>query len=140
MKTTKLIYEGIVLAKKNRHIITKSGCVIPDSKARANEKDIINQIASQLDWHDTLKDQTERMLEARKYGYEFSIDFKIWAGNDIRRDLDNQVSTLLDAIVKAGALPDDSTKFLKKISVEHCGLDRIHPRVEILIKRMESGE
>ena len=136
---TRLTYHGIVLAKKNRHIISKNGAIIPDTKARANEQDIMNQIASQLEWQDAMKSQTERMLEANRNGWKYGIDFKIWAGNAIRRDLDNQTSTLLDALVKIGALPDDSTKFLERISVQHMGIDKHDPHVEIEITRTEAG-
>lgn len=140
MTTTRLIYRGIVLAKKNRHIISKSGAVIPDAKARKNEQDIINQVVPQLNWQDVLKSSAERMLEAKDNGWRYAIDFKIYAGNAIRRDLDNQASTLLDALVKAGALPDDSTKFLEKITVQHMGLDKYDPHVDIEITRTEVGE
>ena len=31
----KLVYKGVILSKKNRHIISSHGAVIPDAKAGA---------------------------------------------------------------------------------------------------------
>lgn len=136
-RTIRLVYRGIVLSKKNRHIISRHGGVIPDAKARANQQDIENQIAIQLREQKMTDafalDQTGRMLKAKRLNAEYHIRFDIYAGNEIRRDLDNQASTLLDAIVEVGAIPDDSTKFLKTLVVTHKGLDRTNPRAEIQI-------
>lgn len=139
----KLTYHGIVLAKKNRHIISSHGAVIPDRKARENENDIINQLAVGLK-HQGITDaftldQASRMIKARKNNAEYSVQFNIFAGNEIRRDLDNQASTLLDAMTKAGAIPDDSIKFLKTIIINHKGIDRIDPRAEIIIRVEEDA-
>lgn len=132
-----LTYRGIVLSKKNRHIISRHGGVIPDAKARANQQDIENQIAMQLraqKYTDAFAlDQAGRMLKAKRLNATYQVRFDIYAGNEIRRDLDNQTSTLLDALVEVGALPDDSTKFLKTIVIRHMGLDRTNPRAEITI-------
>lgn len=53
---------------------------------------------------------------------------------DLRRhDLDNGVSTVLDALKDAGIIEDDYYKYVDCIQAQYGGLDRINPRCEIHI-------
>lgn len=139
----KLIYSGTVLSKKNRHIISSHGGVIPDKKARANENDMIQQFTQQLRKYGLvdifIKDETDRILEAKQKHTRYFVKFDLYAANEIRRDLDNQATTLFDALVKAGALADDSRKFIEGFSVYDKGTDKNNPRAEITIRITEDA-
>lgn len=46
-----------------------------------------------------------------------------------RRDLDNLLKASLDALTHAGVWRDDSQ--IKRLTIEHCGIDRENPRLEV---------
>ena len=58
---------------------------------------------------------------------------EVWNKDNRKHDLDNQVSTILDALVKAGVIPDDSQTTVQKITAEYKGIDKDDPRAEITI-------
>lgn len=138
-----LVYKGVVLSKKNRHIISRQGAVIPDAKARANENDIIQQLTEQLKAQGHTEafrlTKQEQMLEAKRKHAKYALRFWIWRGNNLRRDLDNQLNTLLDAMTAAFAIPDDSCTFIKQITIVDRGIDKENPRVEIRIAIFEDA-
>lgn len=142
-RIVKLTYTGIVLSKKNRHIISSHGAVIPDAKARANENDMIQQFTAQLRKYGITdvftKSETERIMDAKSKHTRYFVKFEFYAANDVRRDLDNQATTLFDALVKAGALADDSRKFIEGFSAHDRGIDRENPRAEITIRITEDA-
>ena len=139
----KLTYNGIVLSKKNRHIISSHGSVIPDRKARENEADMIRQFAVQLRKYGLVDifttTEAERVMRAKAKHTRYFVKFELFAGNEIRRDLDNQATTLFDALVKAGALADDSRKFIEGFAVYDRGTDKDKPRAEITIRITEDA-
>lgn len=143
-RTIKLTFNGIILSKKNRHIISSHGGIIPDSKAVANENDMIQQFTAQLreqgiDDAFTMT-KTEQVLEANRNNTRYAIQFEIWRANNIRRDLDNQITTLLDALTESFAIVDDSHKYLKQIVAIDRGIDKDNPRAQITIKIAEDRE
>ena len=142
-RVLKLTYKGVVLSKKNRHIISRNGGVIPDKKARENENDIIQQLTLQLRAQGITdafnKTKQEQILEAKRKHAKYALRFWIWRGNEIRRDLDNQLNTLLDAMVASFALPDDSCKFVRQITMVDRGVDKENPRVEIRMAIFEDA-
>lgn len=137
-RVIKLVYEGIVLSKKNRHIISSHGAVIPDAKARENERDMVQQFTLQLRKYGITDiftmTEPERVIKAKKLHTRYFVRFDLYAGNEVRRDLDNQATTLFDGLVKAGALADDSRKFIEGFAVYDNGVDRENPRAEITIR------
>lgn len=137
----KLVYKGVILSKKNRHIISSHGAVIPDAKARANESEMIQQFIVQLRKYGITDvftmSESERCIKARAKHTRYFVRFDIYAGDNIRRDLDNQATTLFDALVKAGALADDSRKFIEGFSAYDGGVDKDNPRAEIAIRITE---
>lgn len=89
-----------------------------------------------------LKDQGREIFDKPTKNYEgrvFEVEVKIFQPDRKRRDLDNQLTALLDGLVDAAALPDDSNKFVRKISAELGGIDKENPRAEITIREMENG-
>lgn len=140
----KLTFHGVILSKKNRHIISAQGGIIPDSRARANESEMIQQFTTQLREQGIndafMMTKTGQILEANAKNTKYAIQFEIWRGNNIRRDLDNQITTLLDALTESFAIADDSHKYLKQIVAIDRGLDEENPRAEITIKIFEDLE
>lgn len=57
-----------------------------------------------------------------------------WIEKDARRDLDNIASGakfILDGLVQAGVLPDDSRKYVRKLAHLFPPPDKANPRIEI---------
>ena len=142
-RTITLTYHGTVLSKKNRHIISSHGAVIPDKKARANQQDMVGQFTDQLRRHGitdafTMTKEEQKLRASAKHTV-YSITFNIYRPNEIRRDLDNQVTTLLDALVESFAIADDSTKLLRSFAAIDKSVDREDPRAEITIRITEDA-
>lgn len=137
MKIVRLIYHGTVLSKKNRHITTRQGIVVPDARAKANEADMINQFIPQLRRQGGTsiftKTHTDRLIEANAKGTTYGIKMTIYNETARRRDLDNQATSILDALTKSGAIVDDCAKYVRKLVIEYGGIDRLNPRAEIVI-------
>jgi Holliday junction resolvase RusA-like endonuclease len=65
-----------------------------------------------------------------------------WYEPDLRRDLDNIMAGqkfILDGMVQAGVIPDDSQKYILGI-YHRFKVDRQNPRVEVEIVDMEKNE
>lgn len=137
MKIIRLIYHGTVLSKKNRHITTRQGIVVPDARAKANEADMVNQFIPQLRRQGGTsiftKTHTDRLIEANAKGTTYGIKMTIYNETARRRDLDNQATSILDALTKSGAIVDDCAKYVRKLVIEYGGIDRLNPRAEIMI-------
>ena len=137
MKIIRLIYHGTVLSKKNRHITTRQGIVVPDARAKANETDMINQFIPQLRRQGGTsiftKTHTDRLIEANAKGTTYGVKMTIYNETARRRDLDNQATSILDALTKSGAIVDDCAKYVRKLVIEYGGIDRLNPRAEITI-------
>lgn len=144
VRTIELDFDGVILSKKNRHIISRNGGIIPDKKAQENENEMIRQFTTQLRQlgiNDAFsKTKTEQVMEANQRHTRYAISFEIWRVNNIRRDLDNQVTTLLDALTESFAIADDSHNYLKQITAVDRGVDREHPRAHIVIKIAEDTQ
>lgn len=144
MRIIRLTYHGTVLSKKNRHITTRQGIVVPDARAKANEKDMVNQFIPQLRRQGGTsiftKTHTDRLIEANANGTIYGIKMVIYNETARRRDLDNQATSILDALTKSGAIVDDCAKYVRMIVVEYGGIDKDDPRAEVIIEEYGQEE
>lgn len=144
MKQITLNYHGIIKAKKNSKQIIRGADgrprIISNCAARENEDDMVRQFIAQGCRPLSVQQRTIAMLEAGKRGETYAIEATIWQPNGIRRDLDNQITSILDALTKSGAILDDCRKFVRKISVIDGGIDKQDPRAKITITIAQGAE
>lgn len=144
-RTIKLTFEGVVHSKKNSKQIIRgrdgAPRIISNALSRQGEEEMRRQFAEQLlEIDDALlkkrvyQNRAIALTQAKEAHETYTIDFTIYSPNNIRRDLDNQVTSILDALVKAGAIVDDSFQFLKGFTVRFGGIDKVRPRAEIALK------
>lgn len=60
---------------------------------------------------------------------ELGVTIRAFVPDARRRDLDNLLKASLDAMTHAGVWHDDSQ--IKRLAIEHCGIDRENPRLEV---------
>lgn len=128
-----LTYFGVIHAKKNSKQIIKNPhtgkpMIISNGKARDQEEAMAWAFKTQAPqaWLQYAV-HPETMVE---------ITIHIWEKDRRRRDLDNQATAILDALVQGNVIPDDSSQIVRKLTVEYMGVDKEQPRAEIKIQEM----
>lgn len=120
-----LTLNGQVIAKKNaRQLFVRNGRMmnIPSKLYREWEEDCLNQIAH------TYRGQAEGQV----------IIIVEFYHKDLRkRDIDNELSSVLDLLVKAELIPDDSCEVVVEAHAIFGGVDKLNPRCEISLEEME---
>lgn len=117
----KLTLSGITPSKKNSRINTRSGRSFPSKRFTDWEKTALNE----------LKEQFSGLQVS---GYPIPIKMIFFNSDRRRHDLDNQCSSILDTLVKAGVVEDDNQNFINKIILEYGGIDKDNPRCEIYLE------
>lgn len=88
-----------------------------------------------LAWRDMVAyevlQQDERFLTLAP----LSMSMHAYMPDNKRRDLDNICKVVNDALQEAGMILDDSA--IRDLHLVHCGVDKINPRVEIHINRID---
>lgn len=121
---------GQVTAKKNSKVIainkhTGKPFVRTNDAAKQQERVMVENFVYDMNFaHLSPEDFESKRIE---------VIVEIWNKDERKHDLDNQVSTILDALVKARVLPDDSQKTVRKITAEYKGVDKEDPRAEITV-------
>lgn len=123
----RLVYHGLVRAKKNsKHPIRNSRTgrlgIVTSKEARDNEDDMVKQFKVQSPRFDVPS--------------PVSISIDIFEPDYYRRDLDNQASTILDALVRSHRIEDDGIKNVVDLHVCFAGVDRKDPRAVIHIQHV----
>lgn len=134
MNEVTLTYHGVIYSKKNsKRIVTNW---------RTGKPSIISNINAK---NQEVKMAWDLCAEAREQGWKclweevdhfpmFEVVIEIWNKDHRRRDLDNQATAILDALVAAQVIPDDSVDFLPKLSVRYRGIDKEDPRAKITVR------
>ena len=123
-------YFGQVTGKKNSKVIavnrhTGRPFVRMNDKAKAQEREMVDGFKYDLDYNNLRPmDFLDKRIE---------VIVEVWNKDKRKHDLDNQVSTILDALVKAGVLPDDSQETVYKITAEYMGVDKDDPHTYITV-------
>ena len=66
----------------------------------------------------------------------YLMEIMIWEKNYTRRDLDNQATSLQDALVKAGIIPDDDFRTVAELNVKFMGIDKYDPHASIRLSTL----
>lgn len=134
MDELELIYNGVVTSKKNSKQIIfnrRSGRPMLISNRRAKKQENIMA----LEFFAQAHEQGWKCNEDRETS-TFAISIQIWNKDHRRRDLDNQATAILDALVCGGVIPDDGVDFVPRLNVEYKGIDRENPRAIVKIKEI----
>lgn len=128
-----LIYCGVVISKKNSKIIRKDrrtgrSFITSNDTAKRNEAEMVSSFMAQTAGANLAEDFCP-----------CSIAVTIYEPDAHRRDLDNQLTSILDALVRAGVIVDDSNANVYGVSARFGGIDRENPRAEIIITRESEG-
>lgn len=121
----RLVYHGLVRAKKNskriiRNRRTGKMVLISSDAAVVSENDMILQFKTQRPRYDIPS--------------PVRIHMDIYEPDRTRRDLDNQATSVLDALVRSGCIEDDSIKYVTELKVRLAGIDKHDPRAVVLIE------
>lgn len=128
-----LTYFGVIHAKKNSKQIIKNPhtgkpMIISNGKARDQEE--------AMAWAFKTQAPQAWLQYAVHPETTVEITIRIWEKDRRRRDLDNQATAILDALVQGNVIPDDSSQIVRKLTVEYMGVDKEQPRAEIKIQEM----
>lgn len=126
-------YKGAVVSKKNNKVIrynrhTGHRFITSNDMAKRNESDMVAQFRL----------RTRGAFKAEEWS-PCSLEFRIYEPDMKRRDLDNQITSVLDALVKAEVIPDDGIETVRGIQVKLMGVCKSNPRVEVVLTK-EQGE
>ena len=121
----KLTITGNVPSQKNRKIISIN---------RKTNKPFLRSAESVKIWQQSailqLKQQFKGLVVT---DYPIAISICVWYDNLRRHDLDNALSTVMDALTAAEVITDDDTKHIECITVQYGGHDKNNPRVEVYL-------
>ena len=117
-----LHYSGTIYSKKNsKQIIQVHGkpILISNKNAKKNEQDMSAEFALQVikaKWHPRGR---------------YSVSMYFTRKDNVRRDLDNLTTSVLDAIVLGNALPDDDINNIKELHIYDMGVDKDNVGVSV---------
>lgn len=129
-----LRYDGVIVAKKNNKRIMRAPngrpWIASSQEAKAQEQLMAYEFAKQAKAQDWQADD--------KKAYRVAIG--IVEPDKRRRDLDNQATAILDALVLAGVLPDDDNKHLNDLHIFTIGYNKADPHARVIISETEATE
>lgn len=98
-----LVLEGSVPSKKNSRINRGDGVSFPSTKFMHWQNDALKQV---------------RLQTRQRFYVPVSIEVIIYFGTNIRADLDNRLTSILDMLVEALVLLDDKWQNVPRIAVQ----------------------
>lgn len=117
-----LHYNGIIYSKKNSKQIVRVGSkmfLVSNQNAKNCEKSMSTEFCAQVLKHNW------------KPSGRYAVSMYFTRESNIRRDLDNLATSVLDALVLAGALEDDGVKCVKELHVYDMGVNKDTPGVSV---------
>ena len=94
-RNMRIVIHGETPSKKNSRVNTRSGRSFPNRRF--------------MEWHDCAVAQVRSQgAKPVPRGGRVAVSMTFWHGDMRRRDSDNQCSSVMDLLVDAGVLPDDS--------------------------------
>lgn len=119
----KLVIQGNVPSQKNRKIISMN---------RATHRPFLRSAPAVKDWQErALVELTQQWRGYEMSGYPISVTCVFYFDNRRRHDLDNALSSVMDALVAAKVIEDDSVAYVDCLTLQYGGYDKTNPRVEI---------
>lgn len=101
---------GETPSKKNSRINTRNGKSFPNQRYAKWEAEAVAQLMEQV--------QPPKPIDCP---VKLSVNF--YHGDNVRRDSDNQLSSILDALQKAAVLSDDRWQIVQVINVRNFKVD-----------------
>lgn len=121
----KLTISGNTPSQKNRKIISQN---------KATGRPFLRTAPQVLEWRQEATIELAAQFKGYKVtDYPISINIVVWFDSNRRRDLDNALSSIMDALVEANIIEDDSTKYISQLTVQYGGLSD-NPRAEIYLE------
>ena len=117
-----LHFSGVIYSKKNsKQIISVHGkpVLISNKNAKRNEEVMSAEFAAQV------------MKKGWKPKGKYSVSMWFWRKDNVRRDLDNLTTSVLDALVLGSALPDDDINNIKELHIYDMGVDKDNVGVSV---------
>ena len=125
-----LWYNGTIVAKKNNKRIMRAAngrpWIASSQEAKAQEQLMAFEFSAQAKRQEWQPNDKEA----------YYVEIYITEPDKRRRDLDNQATAILDALVLAGVLPDDDNRHLQHLYIELKGYDKSDPHAYILVDRV----
>lgn len=82
-------------------------------------------------WMEDVQWQLKMVEPVREYPVAITMVF--YFPTNVRKDLDNACSTVLDGLQKCGIIVDDDYQHVCPITIDFGGIDKENPRVEVYI-------
>lgn len=123
----RLYYNGVIYSKKNsKQIIQVKGrpVIISNKNAKKNEKDMSEEFAFQ------------RIKAHWQPKGRYSVSMYFTRKDNVRRDLDNLCTSVLDALVLGGALADDNTASVGELHIYDMGVNELNVGVQVNLERL----
>lgn len=85
-------------------------------------------------WKATAIQELQQQFKGyRVTDYPITVTVVFYYSRDSRKDLDNSLSGVCDALVQAGVIEDDDWKHVECYVVQFGGLDKNNPRAEVFL-------
>lgn len=123
----RLYYNGVIYSKKNsKQIIQVKGrpVIISNKNAKKNEKDMSEEFAFQ------------RIKAHWQPSGKYSVSMYFTRKDNVRRDLDNLATSVLDALVLGGALADDNVHCVGELHIYDMGVNEQNVGVQVELERL----
>lgn len=124
----RFLIHGETPSKKNSRIFTKSGLIIPSKAHGKWHTDALLQMNAQLY---RMGSEAPNLMD-----YPLSITLTFYHGDYVRRDSDNQATSVMDLLQDSKVLKDDNWKIVRELNIRNL-YEKGQPRVLIEITKCE---